>query len=256
MEWNVRRSVCGNDRSEGKKWRNVNATRLFYRSGNDFCNRLVCVSFVRLHRRRCLRMRNEQKCAGADMSHHSGVSSGLSEGRCAGGGRGVGVEKHLLLRQRAAFWSLLWHRGGFFTESSVSCAPTFSAHSPCLYVPALNRPPFYLKPQIGRQKIAPSFSCFFFSHHEIKNISNPFLRICALLLALSFSSDINKDEFLIGRNKQLSKNVTHRHSESLFLQGLPSKVICAIFCSWFVVVKNPRPSCWSLCSSLVSGDAE
>lgn len=111
---------------------------------------------------------------------------------------------------------------GIEVDSSQNPPRHALPHSPCLYVPALNLPPFYLKPQIGYLKMVPSFSCFYCSLEtaERKKIkTSPFLRICAFLLALSFGSDINNDEFLIRRNKQLSKNVTHRHSESLFPPG-------------------------------------
>lgn len=71
---------------------------------------------------------------------------------------GVRVEKHLLLRRRAAFWSLLWHLGVDVVGSSQTHprrALPLSQRS--LYVPALNLLPFHLKPQMGHLRMVSRF---------------------------------------------------------------------------------------------------
>lgn len=76
-----------------------------------------------------------------------------------------------------------------------------------------------------------------------------------LALPLAFGSDINNDEFLIRRNKQLSKNVTKDTARHCFPRGFFESYLChflpVVYCC-----DEPVSSCRSLCSSLVSGGAE
>lgn len=72
-----------------------------------------------------------------------------------------------------------------------------------------------------------------------------------LALPISFGSDTNNNEFLIRKNKQLSKNVTKDTARDCFPRGFFESYLChflpVVYCCEDLV-----PSCRSLCSSLVS----
>lgn len=178
-------------------------------------------------------LRSKQKSAGEVMNHHLSVSSSLCEDRCAGGEGGktfTSAGSCCALNFVVASWS---RRGGFFTEFSSSCTPTFSAHS-CVSTCLLWT--FFLYTSSHKWGIWKLFLDSLLAVHLEPQIC---LGGCMFLLALpqSFGSDINKDEFLIRRNKQLSKNVTKDTARALFPVGFFESYLCPRF----IVVKIPFP---------------
>lgn len=173
-------------------------------------------------------LKSKQKSAGEVMNHHSGVSSSLSEGRCAGGEGGKTFTSPAACCVPVFVVVLRSRRGGFFTESSALCTPTFSAHS-CVSTCLLWTSFLYTSShKWGIWKLFLGSP----SSHNLKprNVSNLFLQRCLggcmflLTLPLCFGSDINNDEFLIRRNKQLSKNVTKEAARARFSRGFLRKL--------------------------------
>lgn len=143
----------------------------------------------------------------------------------------------------------------FLTESSASRAPTFSARP-------LGLSSF--SPRAAKWGVRKLFLASLLRSVETakknktsrtrssESASEPACSYSPSLLV----PDINNDEFLIRRNKQLAKNVTEDTARAgsppgASFESYPCHFLPVVYCC-----EDPVPSCRSLCSSLVSGGAE